>query len=234
MKRMTPVTFVSWMMIVGVLALLLALGPLLLRTPAITQAQSSGPTIGAIQANPAAYYDQIVTLGGTLEQYVDDNEFLLSDSTGSIVVDPGPPWYVLIDVPTGASVTVTGQIDLLENGSPDLDACRIEAPGGTIAIRDCSFRGPPPWAGGPNRGERGNDEDDDGRDYDDDYYGFIESRPAGTAGTWVIGGRSFTTTAGTELEADDGPLTVGACVSVEHEGRIAVEIESEPAGDCAR
>jgi len=233
MKRMAPVTFASWTMLVGALALLLALGALLLRTPTATQAQSSGPTIGAIQANPAAYYDQIVTLGGTLDLYVDDNEFLLTDSTGSIVVDPGPPWHRSIDIPAGTMVTVTGQIDLLENGSADLDACRIEVPGSTIAIRNCSFRGPPPWAGGPNRGERG-DDDRRGPDYDDDFSGFIESRPAGTAGTWVISGRSFTATAGTELDADDGPLTVGACVSVEYEGSTAEEIESEERYDCAR
>jgi hypothetical protein len=35
--------------------------------------------------------------------------------------------------------------------------------------------------------------------------------------------------AGTELDTDDGPLTVGACVSVDFEGSTAEEIESEPA-----
>ncbi len=106
-----------------------------------------------------------MTLDGTLEWYVDDKEFLLTDGTGSIVVDAGLPWYVFVDVSTGMSVTVTGQIDLLEHGSADLDACRSGAPGGTIAIRDCSVAGPPPWAGEPNRGERG---DNDERGPDDD------------------------------------------------------------------
>ncbi|NOK64345.1 MAG: hypothetical protein GFH27_549431n33 [Chloroflexi bacterium AL-W] len=67
---------------------------------------------------------------------------------------------------------------------------------------------------------------------DDDYYGFIKSRPSGTAGTWVVSGRSFTATDSTRLDPDDGPLTVGRCVSVDYEGDQAREIESEPASDC--
>ncbi|MEM8530731.1 MAG: DUF5666 domain-containing protein [Chloroflexota bacterium] len=67
---------------------------------------------------------------------------------------------------------------------------------------------------------------------DDDYYGFIESRPNGTASTWVISGRNFTATDNTHLDSDDGPLTVGQCVSVDYEGDQALEIESEPDNDC--
>lgn len=150
MQRSASVKFGIGLTATVAFALLVAFGGLLSR-PTMTQAQSSSPTIAQIQANPAAYYDQIVTLGGTVSMYVDDNEFLLNDGTGSIVVDPGPPWYILVNVPAGTQATVTGQIDLMANGSPDLDACRIESASGTIAIRDCSFRGPPPWAGGPNR-----------------------------------------------------------------------------------
>ncbi len=54
MQRMTPVTVVNRTLRVGALAQLLALGALLLHTPAATQSQSSGPTISAIQTNPAA------------------------------------------------------------------------------------------------------------------------------------------------------------------------------------
>lgn len=78
-------------------------------------------------------------------------------------------------------------------------------------------------------------QDDDGDwddDWDDDYYGFIQSRPSRTAGTWVIGGRSFTASSSTYLDPDDGPLSVGACASVDYEGSRALEIESEPASDC--
>jgi hypothetical protein len=76
------------------------------------------------------------------------------------------------------------------------------------------------------------DDDDDGRD-DDDFYGFIESRPTGTAGTWLVSGRSFTATTETELDADDGSLVVGACVSVDYEGSTAEEIESEERYECS-
>ncbi len=120
-----------------------------------TEAQPNDPTIGQIQANPGTYLDQILTLRGTVDRVLDPNEFLLDDGTGQIVVDAGPPWYAQIDVPLGATVTVTGQIDHM--GPPgkrrgiDLDACRIEGPGSTFEIRDCRFIGPPPWAGPPPR-----------------------------------------------------------------------------------
>ncbi len=124
---------------------------------AAPQAQTTTPTIAEIQANPNAYYDRVVTIAGTVRMYVDENEFLLDDGTGQIVVDAGPPWYQQISTPTGVVASITGQIDFDRRGQVDLDACQIVAVGSTTAIRDCSFRGPPPWAGGPNRGERGRD-----------------------------------------------------------------------------
>jgi hypothetical protein len=74
-----------------------------------------------------------------------------------------------------------------------------------------------------------------GAQADDDFYGVVESRPAdGHVGEWVIGGRSFTATADTEIEADDGPLDIGACASVDMEGERVEEIESERADECAQ
>jgi hypothetical protein len=68
---------------------------------------------------------------------------------------------------------------------------------------------------------------------DDDFYGVIESRPAdGAAGVWIIGGRTFTATAQTKLDEDDGPLAVGTCASVDTEGDVVEEIESESSADC--
>ncbi len=122
------------------------------------QAQQQPPAIADIQADPNRYIDRIVTLSGTVGQYVDRNEFLLSDGTGQIVTDPGPPWFQQINIPAGTPVTVIGQIDWMglrgQRTGVDLDACRIETPTETITIRDCSFSGPPPWAGGPNRNRR--------------------------------------------------------------------------------
>ena len=69
---------------------------------------------------------------------------------------------------------------------------------------------------------------------DDDVYGIVESRPLdGNVGEWVIGGRTFTATAATKIDTDDGPLDVGACASVDTEGERVEEIESEPARKCA-
>jgi hypothetical protein len=67
---------------------------------------------------------------------------------------------------------------------------------------------------------------------DEEFHGGIESRPDGTVGTWVIGGRSVRVTERTELDEDHGPLTVGKCVEVEIENGVAEEIESEPARKC--
>ncbi len=216
----------------GTLAVLVALSSMLFAVP--LRAQNNNPTIGEIVANPGQYYDRVVTLRGNSDRYVDDNEFLLADETGRIVVDPGPAWYRQISIPVDTVVTVTGEIDRMRNGQPDLDACRIVTPVETIEIRDCDFDGPPPWAGGPrNRGDEGRGEGrDKGRGGDDDFYGIIQSRPTGTSGTWVIGGRSFLARHNTPPHSDDGPPNLGTRVSVDYEKSRAFEIESEPARDC--
>jgi hypothetical protein len=67
--------------------------------------------------------------------------------------------------------------------------------------------------------------------------GWVQARPAnGTVGTWKIGGKTFTATAGTQIDQAEGPLQVGACAKVKYQvvnGRNqATEIDSEPAADC--
>lgn len=69
---------------------------------------------------------------------------------------------------------------------------------------------------------------------DEDFYGIIESRPVGETGTWVISGRRVEVAQRTKLDAEHGPLVVGACVEVEFEGARVDEIESEPAYKCRR
>jgi hypothetical protein len=69
---------------------------------------------------------------------------------------------------------------------------------------------------------------------DDDFYGIVESRPLdGDIGAWVVGGRTFTATAATKIDTDDGPFDIGACASADTEGERVEEIESEPAQKCA-
>ena len=65
-----------------------------------------------------------------------------------------------------------------------------------------------------------------------DFYGLIESRPAGNTGTWVIGGRQVSATEQTKFDDDEGPLAVGACVEVDYDGGTVEEIESEKASKC--
>jgi hypothetical protein len=69
---------------------------------------------------------------------------------------------------------------------------------------------------------------------DDEFYGIVESRPDGKAGTWTIGGRSIEATDDTDLDEDDGPLTIGACAEVEIGDGKVDEIETKPAAKCAQ
>ncbi len=69
---------------------------------------------------------------------------------------------------------------------------------------------------------------------DDDFYGLIESRPNAKVGTWVVGGRSIEVTDETDLDKDNGPLEVGACVEVEMDDGDVEEIESEPLEKCGK
>jgi hypothetical protein len=68
----------------------------------------------------------------------------------------------------------------------------------------------------------------------EEFYGTIESRPKENVGTWVVGGRSLQVTARTRLDEDYGPLVVGVCVEVEHEGKVAIEIASEEKKRCLK
>lgn len=65
-----------------------------------------------------------------------------------------------------------------------------------------------------------------------DFTGIVNSRPAGVAGSWMIGDRQVEASATTKLDEDDGPAQVGACVSVDFEGAIVEEIETEQAAKC--
>jgi uncharacterized protein YdeI (BOF family) len=85
-----------------------------------------------------------MTISGEIENVVGNN-FVLNDGTGEVVVDAGPVWWQQLDLTTGESVSVVGEMD---NG--EFDAFSITRENGeVIDIREP--QGPPPWAGGPNR-----------------------------------------------------------------------------------
>lgn len=71
-----------------------------------------------------------------------------------------------------------------------------------------------------------------GSQADDDFRGIVEARPTGLTGTWTIGGRAIQVTDSAKLDEDDGPAVVGACASVDFEGSLVEEIETERASKC--
>jgi hypothetical protein len=68
----------------------------------------------------------------------------------------------------------------------------------------------------------------------EDFYGTIESRPKANTGTWVVSGRNLDITDKTRLVEEHGPLSVGACVEVEYEGKAVKKIQSEEKEKCKK
>jgi hypothetical protein len=64
------------------------------------------------------------------------------------------------------------------------------------------------------------------------FYGWIESKPEGLHGTWIIGGRQVTTGPQTEFDQEDGPFVIGGCAKVEFRNNGVHEIDSEPPHNC--
>jgi hypothetical protein len=65
------------------------------------------------------------------------------------------------------------------------------------------------------------------------YYGIIESKPTqGLHGDWVIGGRTVTTSPGTEFDQSEGALAIGGCAKVDFRNGRVHEIDTEPMRDC--
>lgn len=58
--------------------------------------------------------EQTVTISGEVTDIVgdaDDNEWVVTDDTGSVVVDAGSLWEEAIDVSVGDLLTVVGELD---------------------------------------------------------------------------------------------------------------------------
>jgi hypothetical protein len=87
-------------------------------------------------------------------------------------------------------------------------------------------------------GNKEDDDDDDDDESEDEYagaegkaYGLIETFPPDLIGQWVVSGITYTASAETEFEQDDGAFAVGARVKIEYivdaqNDRRATEIET--------
>ncbi|HXF60809.1 MAG TPA: DUF5666 domain-containing protein [Caldilineaceae bacterium] len=69
------------------------------------------------------------------------------------------------------------------------------------------------------------------------WRGVIQTIPeGGREGQWQVGGRTFVANVATEFDVAEGPLTLNGCAKVSYVqtalGDVALEIDSEPAGDC--
>ena len=65
-----------------------------------------------------------------------------------------------------------------------------------------------------------------------EYTGILENRPVGQVGVWVIDGQPYAVSKKAELDEENGPLGIGACVEIELDGKIVKEIETVDPEDC--
>ncbi len=109
-------------------------------------------TIAQILVNPVR--DQVVAVSGQIVQHLGDNDYVLDDGTGRIVIDGGPLWYHQLNLPIGQQVRVIGEVSLgptwlASPRTPGIDICALVLADGTVIT--ARRPGRPPWAGGPRR-----------------------------------------------------------------------------------
>lgn len=81
------------------------------------------------------------------------------------------------------------------------------------------------------------EDDNCGDEAEQNLYGLVEQMPTdGLQGEWIIGGQTFSTTASTEFDQEDGLLMVGECAEVEYvtavNTLIATKIQTEDPYEC--
>ncbi|MFN2196386.1 MAG: hypothetical protein ACK2UW_09715 [Anaerolineales bacterium] len=112
----------------------------------------SSTTIAELVGNPSAYYEQNVTLAG-LVTLLNEDEFLLNDGTGQIIVDLKDSQVASLALNSGQMITVTGKFEV-DGSYVDLDACMITTQDGSTMSVSCS----------------GSDDDSATGDHHDDAY----------------------------------------------------------------
>lgn len=104
-------------------------------TSALAQAQTRIGELSEVRAG--------ITISGKVVGFgeSDENEWILDDGSGTIVVDAGPRSWRNINVSKGETITVVGEMD-----DGEFEAFSVTlANGSVINIR--SPQGPPPWSG---------------------------------------------------------------------------------------
>ncbi|MBE9164062.1 MULTISPECIES: NirD/YgiW/YdeI family stress tolerance protein [Microcoleaceae] len=102
---------------------------------ALAQAQTRIRELSEVRAG--------ITISGKVVGFgeSDENEWILDDGSGTIVVDAGPRSWRNINVSKGETITVVGEMD-----DGEFDAFSVTLSNGSV-INIRSPQGPPPWSG---------------------------------------------------------------------------------------
>jgi len=102
---------------------------------ALAQAQTRIGELSEVRAG--------ITISGKVVGFgeSDENEWILDDGSGTIVVDAGPRSWRNINVSKGETITVVGEMD-----DGEFDAFSVTLSNGSV-INIRSPQGPPPWSG---------------------------------------------------------------------------------------
>lgn len=92
-------------------------------------------TIGDILANPVR--DEPVIISGTVVWRVVDNDYLLDDGTGKLIVDGGPIGHHSLDLPIDSTVDITGEVSVgppgrQQPGPPEVAIFSVTKTDGTV------------------------------------------------------------------------------------------------------
>jgi uncharacterized protein YdeI (BOF family) len=96
--------------------------------------QQGYTSIKDVLQNPA--YDRKATVKGTIQAVPDENEYIIADRTGRVLVDIWPLYTGDLGLPVGETLVVSGEVDL-EDGRVEIDARQITTAGNeTISVPD--------------------------------------------------------------------------------------------------
>ncbi|MBK1633242.1 hypothetical protein CKO31_21300 [Thiohalocapsa halophila] len=102
--------------------------------------------IAAILDDPRP--EQRVRISASLVQDLGDNEFLVEDATGRIIVEGGPAWYHRFGLPADELLIIDGEVEVEDGDPPEIDIHQVTREDGAV-LRIRPATGPSPWSGRP-------------------------------------------------------------------------------------